>query len=356
MLGGEDLAFLNSKDKKGVTPISNIFIDNYMPKANGTFVKVYLYGYRKCFHDVYDLTSKQIAETMDILESDVILAWKFWEKEKLMKLHFNEETNNYDVEYLPIEGVKDDQSPKPMKFNPVSTKPQYSPQELSIYKDSSEEIRDLFSYSQKTLNKLLTYTDMNIIFSFYDWLRLPIDMIKILLAYYSDKSMKYIEKVAIDWAENGIDTIDKAEEQMNMYGEYRFIMKAFGLSSRNPIGSEEEYMRKWIKKYLLPSTILEEACKKTVLQIGKANFAYADQILTNWYKNNVKTIEDINKLEAAFSEKKKIEAENRQGKNTNNNNLSQRKQNKFVNFEQRQWDFEELERLEREYIDKNLEG
>lgn len=349
------MAFLNGKDKKAITPISNIFIDKYMPKANATFVKVYLYGYRNCYHDFYELTSKQIADTMDILESDVVLAWKYWEKEGLMKLQFNDKTNNYDVEYLPIEEVTESQSGKTVKFNPFSTKPQYSPQELSIYKDSSEQIRELFSYAQKTLNKLLTYTDMNVIFSFYDWLRLPTDIIKLLLAYYSDKSMKYIEKVAIDWAENGIDTIDKAEEQMKLYGEYRFIMKAFGISNRNSIGSEEEYMRKWIKTYKLPSNIIEEACKKTVLQTGKATFVYADQILTNWYKNNVKTIEDINKLETAFSEKKKIEAENRASKNSNPN-MNTKKQNKFVNFEQRQWDFEELERLEREYIDKNLEG
>lgn len=346
------MAFIGSNDKKEMTPISNLFIDKYMPKANATFVKVYLYGYRNCYHDIYDLTSKQIAGILDILESDVVLAWKYWEKEGLMKLQFNDKTNNYDVEYLPIEQLTQDQVQKPVKYNPFSTKPQYSPQELSIYKDSSDEIRDLFSYAQKTLNKLLTYTDMNVIFSFYDWLRLPIDIIKLLLTYYSDKSMKYIEKVAVDWAEKGIDTIDKAEEQMKLYGEYRFIMKAFGISSRNSIGSEEEYMRKWIKTYTMPANIIEEACKKTVLQTGKASFSYADQILTNWYKNNVKTIEDISRLELAFSQKKKLEAENRLSKNP----ATAKKQNKFVNFEQRQWDFEELERLERQYIDQHLEG
>ena len=32
------------------TPITNEFIDKYMPKANGNFVKVYIFLYRYCYH------------------------------------------------------------------------------------------------------------------------------------------------------------------------------------------------------------------------------------------------------------------------------------------------------------------
>lgn len=354
ILEGDEVAFLNKQDKTDIlmTPISNIFIDKYMPKANAIFVKVYLYGYRNCYHGIYDLTSKQIADAMDILESDVILSWKYWEQNELMKLHYNDETSSYDVEYLTIKEEIEKIEDNKINYNIIATRPQYSPQELDIYRNTSKEINDLFDYSRKTLNKMITYNDLNVLFSFYDWLRLPIDVIKALLAYYSNKSMKYIEKVAIEWAENEIDTLDKVEERMKLFGEYRAIIRAFGLGTRLPIDNEEEYMKKWLKTYMFPTNIIIEACKKTVLQIGKVNFKYADQILTNWYKNNVKTIDDISKLEEAFTQKKKLEAEKRLPNNSNNYQIP--KQNRFANYEQRKWDFEELEKLEREYIDKRL--
>lgn len=340
------------------TPISNIFIDKYMKDANGTFVKIYLYGYKNFYHRLSDLTSKDISQSLDILESDIILAWKYWEKQGLLNLYYNEHSNTYTVKYLSINEplqqpaiqAEANKSPK-NKFNIIATKPQYSPQEISIYKQSNEEIKDLFSYAQKTLGKLLTYPDMNVIFSFYDWLRLPIDVIKVLLAYYSDKSMNYIEKVAIDWAESGIDTIDKAEIKMQLYSQYTEILKSFGITgNRLIIEKEKEYIDKWLNVYKFSIEIIKEACSKTVINTGNISFGYADSILEDWFKNNIKNLEDIKKLEEAFVQKKKLKAENRLS-----NNKSQPKVNRFVNYDQGDWDFDKLDKLEKAYINKHLE-
>lgn len=347
------MAFLNKQNTNdiSITPISNIFIDKYLPKANAIFVKVYMYGYRNCYHGTYDMTSKQIADALDILESDVILAWKYWEKQGLVKLYSKSHT--YDVEYLPIDDESISKSETKLSdYNIVATRPQYSPQEINIYRENSEEIRDLFKFAQKKLNKLLTYPDMNIIFSFYDWLRLPIEVIKLMLAYYCDKSMSYIEKVAIQWAEDGINTIDKAEERTQRYGNYKIIAKALGISNnRMIVPKEEEYMKKWLDVYKFSMDIIQEACQKAVLRTGNASFEYTNSILTYWHNSNVTTLDEAKKLDEAFRHKKKTESEVKQ---LNLSSFAQ-KPNRFVNYEQDKWDFEELEKLEREYINKNLE-
>ena len=41
---------VTSHDDLGVTPIENIFINHYMPMARGDYVKVYLYGLKRCFN------------------------------------------------------------------------------------------------------------------------------------------------------------------------------------------------------------------------------------------------------------------------------------------------------------------
>lgn len=337
------MAFINKNRDIDVTAISNVFIDEYMPKANGAFVKVYLYGYKNCCAGNYEITAAQIAQTMDMLESDVILAWKYWEKQGIMKLYFNEETKSYDVEYLEVREVKENIIEKPKLNNILAVKPQYSPKELEIYQQNSKEIRELFEYVKTVMNKLLTYNDMNLIYSIYDWYRLPIDVIKLLFAYHSDKSFRYIEKVAMDWSEKGIDTIEKAEEHMKGFGDYKKIMKAFGVENLD-IPKYREYVFKWLKNYKMKIEIIQEAAQRSIFRTGKASMEYADRIIESWYKNNVQNLDDIAKLDKAFEESKKKNIENRENKSLAEN----KRKDKFVNYEQRNWNFEELEKLEQQ--------
>ena len=77
---------LHLSSSGGVTLIENIFIDQYMPKANGEFVKLYLYLLR-CADTERELTLSSIADVFDHTEKDVKRALAYWEKLKLLKLH-----------------------------------------------------------------------------------------------------------------------------------------------------------------------------------------------------------------------------------------------------------------------------
>jgi len=91
----------------GETTIANIFIDIFMPMADGLYVKVYLLAYRiVCDRNnslKYDNNS--IARDLNIPLSDVISAWKFWEGKGLIKMHKNEGSNDFDysIEFLDLE-------------------------------------------------------------------------------------------------------------------------------------------------------------------------------------------------------------------------------------------------------------
>ena len=97
-------------------------------------------------------------------------------------------------------------------------------------------VKGLFISAQTHLGKLLSQNDMSMIFSFYDWLRLTPEVIEILLAYCVEgghRNMNYIEKVAISWAEEGIDSPKKALDYMKLRRNgYREIMAAFGQKGR----------------------------------------------------------------------------------------------------------------------------
>ena len=63
--------------KARVTVITNEFIDEYMPTANGEYVKVYLYLLR---HEERPVEIAEIADALNHTEADVKRALGYWEK------------------------------------------------------------------------------------------------------------------------------------------------------------------------------------------------------------------------------------------------------------------------------------
>ena len=90
----------------GETTIANIFIDIFMPMANGLYVKVYLLGYRQACDPNSNpkFDNNSIARILEVPLSDVINAWKFWEKQNIIKMHKNDSPDYYDysIEFLDL--------------------------------------------------------------------------------------------------------------------------------------------------------------------------------------------------------------------------------------------------------------
>lgn len=344
-----------------LTYLPNTFIDNYMPEAHPAYCTVYIYSFRHSFNNRISISIKDTAAKFKILESDVVNAWQYWKSKKLVELTLDD-NNNINIEFLSnkkevISSTKEIAPVQKTKTILIDNKPIYSPKELEMYKDNYVEISQLFSTAESALGKMLSSNDLSTVFSFYDWLRLPVDVIEILLNYCSKnnhRNIRYIEKVAIDWAENNINTKELAYEYITTFNkDYREILKALGQGSRNPIASEIVFMKKWLNELNMPLNIILEACDKTMMQIGKPQFTYIDRIIEGWHKQNVKTIEDIKHIETNY-----YKAKEHNNKNKKNSYLSesQPKKSKFVNYDQRTRDYDELERLAQERLINNLKG
>lgn len=70
---------------EGVTVVKNAFIDQYMPQANGEFVKVYLYLLR-CANTGRDLSLSSIADALEHTDKDIQRALSYWEKQDLIHI------------------------------------------------------------------------------------------------------------------------------------------------------------------------------------------------------------------------------------------------------------------------------
>ena len=303
------------------------FIETELPVAPPLYVSIYLMTL------LVGQDSQKVAEKLNATESDVLRAWAYWMDRKVMQK----------------EGAKK----TPEKRILVSAEcPDYSPAELAMYA-KNQDVKRLFDSAQQKLGKFLSQRDTSLLFSFHDWLGLPLDVIDTLLSYCTangHKNMAYIEKIAVDWAEKGIDTVEKAVEYIEIRKTgFRAILQAFG-QNRPPVPAEEDYMKKWLWEYKLPMEVIKIACERTVLKTGRVSFPYADSILRQWRDAGVKDAAGIEELDTAFAAKKN--QQNQTQANQPAQTTQKPKQNRFINYTQSEWDFAELERLEREQREK----
>jgi len=249
---------------------------------------------------------------------------------------------------------------KPAAAAPVESRPQYSVQELALYRSQSKDIERLFSKAEQALGKLLTYNDMNILFGFYDWLRLPSDVIEYLLTYCAEhghRNLRYIEKCAQDWAEREIDDLEKAINYVYLFDKhYRSIMQRMGKLSSFPTPAQRKHIDKWLHEMYLPLDVVLEACDRTSLTAEKPSLSYVDKILTKWHKSGVSTMADVLQADEDYARQKEQKEQKGQKETKSTTKTNKPKTNRFINFEQRENDYTQREKQERQYLLQRLKG
>ncbi|MDD3142259.1 MAG: DnaD domain protein [Lachnospiraceae bacterium] len=331
---------IKNRFQGNTTIIENEFIDTYMAKANGEFVKVYLFLLRHLNNPCTSLTISIIADCLEDTEKDILRALKYWEKIGLLSIEYNEEKQ---ITGLELGSIADGTSKPPALSNPLSIAKIVKiddpilPKVLKSTKDR-KELKQLLFVSEQYIGKTLTKTDVDTISYFYDSLHFSSDLIEYLIEYCVEnghKSMHYIQSVALAWSDAKITTLEEAKAHSNLYNKNCFtILKAFGISGRNPAASEKNYIEKWINDSGFTLDIIKEACDRTMANIHQPSFEYADSILSNWKDKGVKHLPDIDVIDTAYKQNQ-----------SNRKKVTTKKitTNKFNNFEGRSYDIDSLE-------------
>lgn len=330
-----------------VTVVSNTFIDEYMKDANDAQLKIYLYLLRVTSAGL-STSIPDMADQFNHTEKDVLRALKYWEKKRLLILEYDESKNLSGIRLLDVSKrpVKDSAILAPVVKLPAKAesvtqksefvRPDYSADQLKEFKNR-EEISQLLFVAEQYIGKPLSPSEMNAIFFFYDGLGFSEDLIDYLIQYCVDKGKKdfrYIEKVAISWAQEGIATPKQASGLSGKYDKAVYaIMKALGKSG-TPTRIEADFANRWLKEYGFSQDIIAEACSRTVMATDKHRFEYADSILSSWHKKNVRSKADIQELDQAYAKNKNSSRPQGNGQGTFN---------PFNQFMHTDYDFETLE-------------
>ena len=393
------------------TTVSDIFIDQYMPKANGEFVKVYLYLLRATGSGAGIATISEIADHFSNTEADIVRALNYWASEGILQVQtgadgqitginlcslavsgmqaaqsniqsgvvnnaaqnnlqsgvVNNATQNNlqngvadnaaqnisstdsQVQDSVVEKLKNQATDKP-----APSQKEYTLDEIKEFR-KNPDISELFFIIETYLKHTLSSTDTNMVLYWLDELHFSTDLVEYLVEYCITKghsSLRYMNKVALGWADAGIKTVDQAKDDAAAHSQiYYSVMKALGITGRNLVDSEVSLINKWVGEYGFDMELVKAACSKTISAIQKPSFEYTDSILTNWRKKDVHTLKDVEVLDANFAKANKATGSgSSQGANAANgfskpkSNNSNSK-NKFNNFNQRNNDYDKLEKL-----------
>ena len=349
------------------TVVSNLFIDKYMKDANDAQLKVYLYLIRMLNANLVTSVS-DIADKFNHTEKDVMKSLRYWEKQGVLTLEYDSGKNLSGIRLNNLSSENDDdvqpQFSRPIQLSvesvapfrpeaevrlperkssraslqeepedvPSFTKPSYSTEQLREFK-KRENVSELLFAAQQYFCRPLSPSEIKTILFFMDELHFSDDLIDHLLQYCVErdkKDFKYIEKVAINWAEQGITTWEQAKETIGKYDRNTYvIMNELGKNG-SPTRKEMEFINRWVKDYRFPMEVILEACQRTVLATDSHRFEYADGILKSWKEQNVRQESDILRADELHQRNKKA--------------VSKAVSNKFNQFTQNDYDFDDLEK------------
>lgn len=318
--------FILKNNTFNFTPVSNVFIEKYMPFARGEFTKVYLLMLKYNFSNEPGVNSAILASSLNLLESDVMNALNYWNEQGVIKFVPIDKMNNFSIEFLPLDNDLNNPSTNVNLLDALDNT------------ETNDMLRDI----EKILCRPLSTKEMEIYLGWQKDFSFTSELILILIEYCASKGKtdyRYIEKVALAWNDLGINTIDKAQAYIKQtedkWVKIRQILNYLGINNTEIMKPQEELLNKWINTYKFDISLIKKACDICFQRLNRADFKYIDGILGKWFNDNIKTLDDVAIKDKQFKN-------NHKPTQTSYNKNS--KQSSFNNFEPRSYDYDSLEK------------
>ena len=261
------------------TPISDIFISEYLPEMTGIQVKIYLY----CLFlskNKKKISEMQFAKTFGLSEEKISGTFQ----ELVEKGLFQKKGRGFVLTDL-----------KDKEINKLY-KPRTTPNamELDTKKSIVSSINKGFFQG---IMPISWYQNIEMWFNLY---KFEDEVMFMLFNYCNERGLlkfSYVNAVAKNWSEAGIKTEDDLDEYFMKYKKMKEvsskIAKKLNRSTRFT-EYEERYIKKWVDDYGYNMEIIDIALKKTV-RISNPNLEYVHKVLTGWYKNGYRTPAQVEK-------------------------------------------------------------
>ncbi len=194
-------------------------------------------------------------------------------------------------------------APQPVKkpARPKVTKPQMT--DVIRRQTKDEEFGGLLTEVGARMGRPLSNGDAETLLYLYETVGLPAAVLLMVVGYAAQAeriNMRYIEKVALDWADRGILTMEAAEEHL-CYMErceeaVRRVQTVCQLSKPLTGAAACRTAEKWLCQWKITDEVLLQAYDICREKTGKFETRYMDRVLENWHSQGADTAEKVTAL------------------------------------------------------------
>lgn len=244
--------------------------------------------------------SRDIAKALGCTENDADDFLDFWVEEGVLSKDGNTVPTAPQKKIAPPPDKAE--SEKPVKKLASVPVPTLSPKEIVSTCNGNPMLTSLMHEAQEVLGKTLSHTEQELIINMVNYYGLPSEIVITILHYYKSQREKgraigtaYIAAMAKNWSEEGITTLDAADEKLkdieNTNRLWAQVVDLSGIRHKNPTVKQREMVKDWFDNFSVEMIAL--ACDAMKENAEKPTLKYVDGILKNWKKKGIKTPDNV---------------------------------------------------------------
>lgn len=263
--------------------IESAFINDYLPQAPDSCIKVYLYGLHLCSSPNSSLNSiENMMHTLSMTAGDIKDAFLYWQGEGLVQILENTSTNELNIKYLPIH------------------------KKLGSGKKFANKYADFNSKVQALITtRMITPSEFNEYYTLLESFHFDEDALIAIVNYCvqlkgSNVGYPYIVAVAKDFANGGYVSCERVAERLNIHNEVSDevlgILKVFKASTKYSTVEDRTLYIKWVDELGFTLGVIKHVAKDVKAKNG--NMQKLDNVLISYYQAKLMTIKDIDEYKA----------------------------------------------------------
>ena len=186
--------------------------------------------------------------------------------------------------------------------------PEYATEEVAAaLADRASLFSALADEVERRLGKKLTANDLKVLYTLYDHLALPAEVICLLVNWcIEEMERKYgpgrkpflsqIRREGFVWARKGIDTVDAAEQYLQKLARLRGrgvqVLRLLDIPPRPLVEREKKYIAAW-DEMGFDDEALRAAYERTIMKKQSLDWSYMNGILRRWHEKGLHTLAAI---------------------------------------------------------------
>lgn len=203
----------------------------------------------------------------------------------------------FERDSAPAAAVKTAAPPEPAKKSPAIEAPQerLSMQDVQRLQKEDEGVAFVLREAERILGGTFTSYDTATLAWLVSGAGLSPEVLVTVIEYCSSighGKLRYIQKVALEWLDAGISTVEMAEERIRALaeksgweGEMKTVLE---IRDRSLVPKEKEYCESWRMLGLSPE-LVRAAYERCIEKTGKRAFAYINKVLLSWKQSGITT-------------------------------------------------------------------